>query len=30
MFMYIKGTIFVTELEEPDHDDKPMGRTGER
>lgn len=30
MFMCIKGTIFVTELEEPDHDDELVGRTGER
>lgn len=30
MLIFIEKIIFVTELEEPDHDDKLMGRTGER
>lgn len=29
-FMFIKRTIFVTEFEESDYDDEPVGRTGER
>jgi len=29
--MYLlKKTVFVTEFEESNHDDEPVGRTGER
>jgi len=30
LYVFIEKTVFVTELEESNHDDEPVGRTGER